>query len=207
MQRIHFWVVPSTKSWQDLCWTRRSFWVSEPICERCDELDFLCVCPRAVIAVELLHWGCLSFFHRSSVLFEVLSRANCSSEGLTMAVHWMQNLQLLSRSGQKCSECFWNQTFTASAWLIFGYLVRFRTNQYCIHLWLGTEHSLSDASGNSELGLEQSSDVMLTRTVSLFHRITCCFVTHVTEAFTWSAVTHLSPGCRKVRTLCNKLGN
>lgn len=158
-------------------------------------------------AAELLPWGYLSFSHRSSVLFEVLSRANSSSEGLTMAVHWVQNLQLLSRSGQKCSEYFWNQTFTASAWLIFGYLMRLRTNQYSIHLWLGTWHSLSGVSGNWELDLVQSSGVKLTRAVCLFHRIICYFVTHVTEVFTWSAVTHLSPGCRKVRTLCNKWGN
>lgn len=41
-------------------------------------------------------------------------------------------------------------------------------------------------------------------TLSVFNRITCYFVTHVTVAFTWSAVTPLLQECQKVRTLWSK---
>lgn len=46
----------------------------------------------------------LDCFWRASIMSEVFPWINLKCEEITMAVYWMQNLQLLSNTGKKCSK-------------------------------------------------------------------------------------------------------
>lgn len=157
-----------------------------------------------------------SFFCRSSVLFEVLSRIDSSSESLAMAVYWVQNMQFLSRSGQKCCEYSGVWTEEIEVLWIFSstkdkIIVESNIWSFCLSLMVFLRpvkyHNMSmctfsEMVRNYWRAWWCTSEERLT--LSVFNRITCYFVTHVTVAFTWSAVTPLLQECQKVRTLWSK---
>lgn len=44
------------------------------------------------------------YFWRASIMSEVFPWINLKCEEITVAVYWMQNLQLLSNTGEKCCK-------------------------------------------------------------------------------------------------------
>lgn len=155
-------------------------------------------------------WICGSVSPRPPVLSKVLTRAYCASQSSVVAVHRMQDLQQLSRSRQKRSECLcpcvsvsasvpactsaqyvgirsvvFQQTENYFRQLLQMVLSLLRPAKYSTVLVGG---KYANGGNVNYVNMTAGSDQMFTVCVRAFRR-TCCSVTPVTGASTWSAVT------------------
>lgn len=147
-------------------------------------------------------------FWRASIMSEVLPRINLKCEEITMAVYWMQNLQLLSNTGEKC--CKYNVAYILTR-TIFSVdleveLVLCIPEDLLVSLRFVKPLSCT-------IGLIFPKDFKwrvalhvcnrdVPHTCLLFpFRMRCYSAIHVIGAFTWNAATRRFQECQKVRCL------
>lgn len=149
----------------------------------------------------------LDCFCRASIMSEVFPGTDLKCEEITMAVYRMQNLQLLSNTGQKCCKYNAEYIWTHS---IFYHVDLEVELFFCIPVdlllltWICHPHLYSIGCvfflNDRKVFYVFNRGTLYTRLLFSF-RTRCFSVIHAIGAFTWNAATRRFQECQKVRCL------